>query len=133
MGIKTGVMKREDLIAGLREALVGLTTDEKSICQVAAERGFFCRGFRQYGDDELRNRYWWLVRKRPDMTREELESLANEWQLTQQDVRDTALACDVQTKVHDTCNGWDGFSDQQLAAFYAQLTGKTVNVAMGDE
>jgi hypothetical protein len=115
-------MRREELIAGLREALVGLTTDEKSMCQVAAERGIFCRGFLQYSDQELRNRYWWLVRKRPDMTRAELENLANEWQLSQQDVRDTALACDVQTKVHDTCGGWDGFTDDQLAAFYKQIT-----------
>jgi hypothetical protein len=117
-------MKREELIAQLREALTGLTSDEKSMCQVAAERGIFCRGFRQYDDQELRNRYWWLVRKRPDLTRAELENLANEWQLSQQDVRDADIACDVQSKVHDTCNGWDGFTDEQLAAFYQQVTGK---------
>jgi hypothetical protein len=121
-------MKREDVIRGLREEFLKFTNDEKSMCQVAAERGIFCRGFRQLGDDELRKRYWWLARKRPGITRPQLESLANEWQLTQQEVRDSAISCDVQSVVHDTCGGWDDFTNEQLSVFYKQITGKTIEV-----
>lgn len=121
-------MKREDVIAGLRDAFLQQTNDDKSMCQVATERGFFCRGFRQFTDAELRNRYWWLVRKRPSITRPELEALANAWQLSQQDVRDMPLACDVQAHVHDTCAGWDDFTNEQLAHFYEVVTGKNVEI-----
>jgi hypothetical protein len=127
-GVEIDIMKREDVITGLREALLKLTNDDKSMCQVAAERGIFCRGFRQFTDTELRNRYWWLVRKCPDMTRAELETLANDWQLTQQDVRDASIACDVQNKVHDTCGGWDDFSNEQLATYYTQVTGQPIEI-----
>lgn len=121
-------MTREEAIARIREKLVGLTDEENCMCKVAAERGIFCNGFRQFGDKELRERYWWIVRKRPDITRAELETIANDWQLAQQDVRDLPIACDVQTKVHDTCRGWNDFSNEQLGAFVKQLTGEEVRV-----
>ncbi|HEX2832841.1 MAG TPA: hypothetical protein VHW00_07490 [Thermoanaerobaculia bacterium] len=121
-------MKREEIIRGLREELLKFTTEDKSMCQAAAERGIFCRGFRQFGDAELRSRYWWLTRKFPKITRPQLETLANDWQLAQQDVRNAAISCDVQTKVHDTCGGWDDFTNEQLAVFYGQITGKQIEV-----
>jgi hypothetical protein len=34
----------------------------------------------------------------------------------------------VQTKLHDTCYGWDDFSNDDLAGFYSQLTGKETHV-----
>jgi hypothetical protein len=121
-------MKRDEIISGLREQLLKLTNEDKSMCQVAAERGIFCRGFRQMSDAELRARYWWLVRKRPDISRAELEGLGNVWQLSQQNVRDANLSCDVQSQVHDTCGGWDDFTDEQLAVFFKQITGKQIEV-----
>jgi hypothetical protein len=121
-------MNRQELINSLREALLQFTTDEKSMCRVAAERGIFCRGFRSLSDEELRARYWWLDRKRPDSSRAEIETLADSWQLAQQDVQGAATSCDVQQAVHDTCGGWDDFSDEELAGFYKQLTGRALNV-----
>jgi hypothetical protein len=108
------IMTREEAIARIRERFLALTDDESCMCKVAAERGIFCRGFNQWSDRELRERYWWIVRKKPEITRAELETIANNWQLAQQDVRQTRLACDVQTKVHDTCRGWDDFSTDDL-------------------
>lgn len=121
-------MTREEAIARIREKLVSLTDEENCMCKVAAERGIFCNGFRQFNDKELRERYWWIVRKRPDITRAELETIANDWQLAQQDVRELPIACDVQTKVHDTCRGWNDFSNEQLGLFVSQLTGEEVRV-----
>ncbi len=119
---------RDEAIARLRAALVELTDGENSICKIAAERGVFCNGFRRFDERELRERYWWIVRKRPEITREELETIANDWQLAQQDVRDLPLACDVQSKVHDTCRGWHDFSNPELEAYYRQVTGESVRI-----
>ena len=119
---------RRSAIDHIRESLENLTDEENSICKVAAEHGIFCRGFKRYTDSELRRRYGWIVRKRPDMSREDLEKIANDWQLAQQQVHDTDFACDVQTKLHDTCCGWDDFTNEELGAFYRQLTGREVHV-----
>lgn len=122
-------MTREEAIARIREQLLSLTDEENCMCKIAAERGIFCNGFRQFTDKELRERYWWIVRKRPDITRQELETIANDWQLAQQDVRELPVACDVQTNVHDTCRGWDDFTNDELRAYLKQLTGEEIRVS----
>jgi hypothetical protein len=119
-------MTREEAIARIRERLVALTDEENCVCKVAAERRIFCNGFRRWTDKELRERYWWIVRKRPDITRAELERVANDWQLAQQDVRDVAIACDVQTTIHDTCRGWDDFTTEDLIATANALPPRTL-------
>ncbi len=97
--------------------------DETSMCQLAAERGIFCHGFARYGDGELRRAYDWIAKKNPSATREEVEDLANRWQIARQEVREMPLACDVQQREHDTCRGWDDFTNEQLAAFVGEVTG----------
>lgn len=119
---------REQAVDLLRQALLGKTDEENCACRVVAQDGTFCRGFSRFSDEELRERYWWIVRKRREISREELEALGNDWQLAQQDVRDLPLACDVQTVLHDTCHGWDDFSDDQLAAFVRQAFGTDVRI-----
>lgn len=102
---------------------------EVSMCQLAAERGIFCHGFAQYGDGQLKRVYDWIAAKDPTATREHLEELANRWQIARQEVREMPLACDVQQREHDTCRGWDDFSNEQLATFIYEVTGKSVVVA----
>ena len=121
-------MTRDQTIAELRHRFQVMTDDEHSMCRVAAEKGIFCNGFSRFSDDELREKYWWIVRKRPSLTRDELESLANLWQLAQQDVQHMACACDVQTRLHDTCRGWHDFTNDQLATYYEQIVGTPVRV-----
>lgn len=123
------IMSRQTAINRIREALEMLTDEETSICKVAADHGIFCNGFNRYTDNELRRRYGWIVRKRPNMSREDLEEIANNWQLAQQQVHDAEFACDVQTKLHDTCCGWDDFTNEQLEGFYQQVTGREVRVS----
>jgi hypothetical protein len=122
-------MSRQAAVGQIREALETLTDEETSICKVAADHGIFCNGFKRYTDNELRRRYGWIVRKRPEMTRDELEEIANNWQLAQQQVHDIEFACDVQTKLHDTCCGWDDFTNEELQDFYKQITGREVRVS----
>jgi hypothetical protein len=68
------------------------------------------------------------VRKQPNISRDALESLANLWQLAQQEVKEMPCACDVQTRLHDTCRGWHDFTNDQLAAYYEQIVGEPVRV-----
>jgi hypothetical protein len=119
---------RKEAIDLVRSELLKKVDGETCICKAAAEQQVFCRGFARYGDRELRARYHWIVRKRPT-TRPELEDLANEWQLARQEVTHAALACDVQQAEHDSCRGWDDFSNEELAGFLQELTGKRVVVA----
>ncbi len=119
---------REDAIKLLRAEFLKLVDDESSICKVAAEKGIFCKGFQRYSDFELRKRYRWIARKDRRYTREEIEDLANRWQLARQDVDELPLACDVQQLEHDACRGWDDFSNEELARTIGQVTGRHVTV-----
>jgi hypothetical protein len=119
---------RTEAIALLRAELLKHTDSETSACAFAAERGIFCRGFAQYGDGELKRKYNWITRRRPDMTRGELEEIGNRWQLARQEVSGLPLACDVQQTERDMCNGWDDFSNADLARFYNELTGNNIVV-----
>ena len=126
--VRQNSITRSEALLLLRGELSRLTDDDTSICRAAAERGIFCNGFKRYGDGELRRRYDWLARRNPTMSRAELEEMANKWQLARQEIEEMPLACDVQQKVHDTCNGWDDFSNDELSYFYHELTGQTVHV-----
>jgi hypothetical protein len=119
---------RSEAIDRLRTELVKLTDGEVSACKLAADRGIFCRGFARFSDDELKGQYSWIVRRHPKMPRADLESIADKWQMARQEVDDLPIACDVQQKVHDTCNGWMDFSDSELSRFYQELTGKEIDV-----
>jgi len=121
--------RRDDLIALIRTELMKLTDEENSICKVAAEKGIFCRGFSHFSERELRRKFDWIVRKRPSLTRGQLEQIANDWQLAEQQVHERPIACDVQTDIHDICCGWDDFSEDQLERIYVELTGKKSVVA----
>lgn len=122
------MISRDEAIARLRQEFIAMTDDDHSMCRVAAERGIFCNGFARYSDAELREHYWWIVRKKPDISRADLESLANLWQLAQQEVQKMPCACDVQTRLHDTCRGWHDFTNDQLAAYFEQIVGSPVRV-----
>ena len=122
-------VSRPSLIVALRSELARRANGEMSICKLAAQNGIFCKGFRRYSDAELRERYGWIARKNPDASRAELEETADRWQMARQDVVGVATACDVQQLEHDACGGWDDFSNEDLASFLLELTGRKVQVA----
>lgn len=120
---------RAEVIDLLRKELVQRANGEKSACKVAADENIFCRGFARYTDLELRRRYDWIARRNPKMKRKELEEIADRWQMARQDVGNLPVACDVQQKVHDTCRGWDDFTNEELSRFYYEMTGKEIVIA----
>lgn len=122
-------LTRSQAIHAIRKRLLEMVDDEHSMCQVAAEQGVFCRGFGRYTDEQLRDRYDWLLKKNPEMTRKELEDLANRWQIARQVVNRVPIACDAQSIERDTCQGWDEFDNGTLADYYRQLMGEEVTIS----
>lgn len=123
-------MTREMLIDAIRAKLIELTDSEHSMCQVATEKGIYCLGFRKFTDEQLRDKYKWLLRRNPNVTRQELEDLANRWQIARQIVDQVPLSCDAQAREHDTCDSWDTFDDATLARYYRELAGEEVLVGL---
>jgi hypothetical protein len=126
---KAAPISRAAAIALLRAALVRIAGPDTSICKAAAERGIFCRGFRRDDDAVLRDRYQWIDERRPGISRDDLETLGDRWQLARQELHQLPTACDVQAKEHDTCGGWDDFSAADLARFLFEVTKKRVIVS----
>lgn len=121
-------MTRSEAINRLRTELVKRSDGDVSACKLAADNGIFCRGFARFSDVELKRQYSWIVRRRPGMSRAELEMIADRWQMARQEVDELPVACDVQQRVHDTCGGWDDFSNEDLSRFYLELFGNEIAV-----
>ena len=119
-------VSRATAIALLRSRFLSMCDDDTSMCRVAAQRGIFCKGFSKYTETELRRKYWWLAARDPEMGREELEDLANKWQLAREMRNELDLACDVQRLEHDTCNGWNDFSNEQLSGYCSEILGQPI-------
>ena len=123
-------LTRSRAVDEMRHRCVALTDDEHSLCSVASRLKILCGGFSQWKFHELKERYDWIVKTRPGVTRRELEDLANRWQLARQEVLGTCLACDTQLAEthHRICHGWDTFSDDELARYVAHFTGEDVRI-----
>jgi hypothetical protein len=121
------------VIDELREKLAKLCDDEHSMCEVATRKGIFCRGFAQWKTHELKSRHDWIARSRPGLARKELEDLINRWQLARQYLNGFPLACDTQAIEHRTCDGWQGFTDEELAGFCVELGGEAVEIVPAEE
>jgi hypothetical protein len=121
---------RSQAISDLRASMLELADDDHCMCDIAAKRHVFCGGFSQWKFGELKERFDWIVKRRPRITRRKLEDLANRWQLARQFVMDCDLACDVQTKEkhHPICRGWDTFDEEDLGRFYAEFRDELVEV-----
>ena len=121
-------LTRHQAIDELRQRMLELVDEDHSICEVATRQGLCCHGFAQWDFDQLKQRYWWIADRRPQVTRPELERLANIWQVARQQVLGTDLSCDTQTVEHDTCNGWDQWDNPTLARYFEELCGETIAV-----
>lgn len=121
-------VSRETVIGLLRTELSRRACGDVSICRLAADSGIFCKGFRRLTDIELRRRYAWIAKRYPGLSRRQLEEIADAWQLARQEITGLPTSCDVQEVEHDACGGWSDFSDEELAGFLEELTGKTVLV-----
>jgi len=121
-------VSRPQAIERIREALLDRARDEECACGTAARLGVFCQGFSRLSHVELRGRFDWIARSRPKATREELTQLAGLYHLGRQEATGAALCCDVETREHCACDGWNRFDNQALEDFCLELTGKPVQI-----
>lgn len=121
-------MTRPEAIARIRACLAAGETEEQCACMVASRYGRFCGGFSRLSDREFRECFHWIVRKRPGASRVELERLASLYHVGRQQATHRSLCCDVETREHCGCDGWNSFDDPTLERFISDLTGETVRI-----
>lgn len=119
-------LSRPQAIERIRESLKALTDDENCACAVAGRLNVFCGGFRALSDDEFRARFSWIASKRPGAPRRELEELVSLYHAGRQEVGHAALCCDVETREHCACDGWNAFDNRTLERFASELTAASV-------
>ncbi len=125
-------VSRSGMIGLLRDELMKLTPEGSSACRAVADRGIFCRGFLRFTDAQLRQRFQWIDEKLQHPPRQVLEDVADRWHLARQEVTEMPLACDVQQMEHDSCRGWDDFSNAELIKFYREISGRNVSIRNED-
>ncbi len=121
-------LSRPQAIEQIRSVLQALADDERCACVIAGRYGLFCKGFSQLNDQEFRGRFPWIARRRPKATREELERLASLYHLGRMEVTGAAVCCDVETRDHCACDGWNSFDNKRLQEFVLELTGRPVRI-----
>jgi hypothetical protein len=126
------VWGRGEAVARLRKALLTLVDGEHSMCQVASERGVFCRGFGRWNASEFDRRWRSAIGRSTHLSRAQMEEFANLWQLSEQHRQRVSLACDAASNVHGGCRGWDEFSNSDLSRFCADVLGLSVQVVETD-
>ena len=119
---------RLQAIDRIRKVLSALEDEDHCACAVAARYGVFCQGFRGMSDKDFRQRFYWIARPRPQASREELEELVSAYHLGRQQVAGATLCCDVETRDHCACDGWNRFDNAALEAFCFQVTGQKIRI-----
>jgi hypothetical protein len=122
------VWSRDQAVAALGRCLDRLGDGEHSTCQIAAERGIFCRGFRQWDDHEFHRRWKPVLGESTHLSRSQIERLADLWELSEQLAQHVRLTCDARAASPGPCRGWFEFSNEALARFCAELLGRDVIV-----
>jgi hypothetical protein len=122
-------LTRPQAIEEIRRIVKALPEDdERCACAIASRYGIFCKGLSRYSDLEFRERFHWIVQRRPGASREELEKLASLYHLGRQEVTGAEVCCDVETREHCGCDGWNTFDNVALEDFYQNLTGRACRI-----
>jgi hypothetical protein len=119
---------RPQAIARIRATLAALTDDENCVCAVAARYGVLCGGFVKLPDAQSRNSFSWIATKRRKDSREELEKLVSAYHLGRQQLKGDAICCDLETREHCVCDGWNQFDNADLERFCMEITGSRVAI-----
>ncbi|HTY42498.1 MAG TPA: hypothetical protein VMH79_11545 [Thermoanaerobaculia bacterium] len=121
-------LSRPEAIAQLREKLRSLSDADHCVCTVAQRLGLPCQGFAQISDEEFHRRFAWIAGKRPGVSRAELTELVNLYLLARQEATGAAVACDIETREHDLCGGWNSFDNPTLEGFFQRVFGRSVTI-----
>lgn len=120
---------RSQAIEDLRDVFLRMVDEQNSLCRVAAWRKIFCHGFHQWSQAELERRFPRIPRRSPALQRGHQELLANDLQLSRQDICARQLPCDLSPgDASGPCAGWDEFDERDLARFHREVCGEAVEV-----
>ena len=122
-------ISRPQAIERLRERLIALTNGEHCVCDAVGKLGVFCQGFKRLSDAEFRKKFDWLVRRHPGSPRQALEELASLYHEGRQEATGAEICCDVETREHLGCDGWNTFDNEQLEQFHLALVGNPVKIS----
>lgn len=121
-------LSRPAAISRLRATLSALTDDENCTCAVAARYGVLCKGFTALPDREFRERFAWIASKRRGASREDLEKCVSAYHLGRQEAQGGGICCDVETREHCVCDGWNQFDNAALEGFCMEITGSRISI-----
>ena len=122
------IVTRPEAIARIRGRLKSYSDGGHCACAAAAHLGTLCGGFRKFSDEQLRSRFDWIARSRPDASREELERLIGLYHVSRCEVTGADVCCDVETREHCGCDGWNMFENAALEKAYEELTGWPIRI-----
>jgi hypothetical protein len=121
-------LSRPEALERIRRKLAPLTDEQSCLCSVAGRLGILCGGFRNLSDEDFRRRFDWIARKRPGASREELEQLVSFYHLGRQASTGAVLCCDLETREHCACDGWNAFANPDLEKIFEKITGRPVRI-----
>jgi hypothetical protein len=127
--VPTEFVSRVEVIARLRKRLMNLAEHDHCVCETAGRLGIFCRGFKRLADAEFNERVAGIVRKRKGQPRQALEALAGLDHWRRRDAAGAWICCDVETKEHAVCAGWNRFDAATLERFHRALIGSPVQIS----
>lgn len=121
-------LSRPEAIARLRERLSSFAGKDHCVCETVGRLGIFCGGFRKMPDKQFNERFQWIVARHRNEPRQSLEALASLYHEGRQEVTGATICCDVETKEHGGCDGWNQFDGDALERFHLALVGSPIKV-----
>jgi len=121
-------LSRPEAIARLRERLASVSDKDHCVCETVGRLGIFCGGFKRMSDAELNEKFRWIAIRHRDEPRQSLEALAGLYHEARQETTGAAICCDVETKEHAGCDGWNQFDGEALERFHLALIGSPVKI-----
>lgn len=122
-------LSRPELIARLRQRLKTFTDEDHCLCAAVGRLGIFCGGFKALSDAQFRTRFDWLARRHPGEPRQALEELASLYHEGRMEATGAQICCDLETKEHVGCDGWNGFDNETLEQFHLALIGSPARIS----
>jgi len=121
-------LSRPEAIARLRERLASFSDKDHCVCETVGRLGIFCGGFKRMPDAEFNKRFQWIAIRHRGEPRQSLEALAGLYHEARQETTGAAICCDVETKEHGGCDGWNQFDGEALERFHLALIGSPIKI-----
>lgn len=121
-------VSRLKAIARLRGTLSSLAEHDHCVCETAGRLGIFCGGFKRLPDAEFNRRCDGIVRKRKGQPRQAVEALAGIDHWRRREAVGASICCNVETKEHAVCAGWNRFDAATLERFHLALIGSPIQI-----